>query len=276
MKKILIIVPFLIYLSLEGLAQIEDLKLGTVRRKEHVLTETIYSYKPTKDSLLYSYTNYDSLGNALEIKTYNDNGKLAFRYLLIRDSKGYLIKQFGINSNGDTAMSFQYKNDNNGNQIEYYQIDKSGTPVVTQKRAYNSLGLNTLVLNKKADGTFYTSYRIEYDEKGRPIKEERFNAESELTGTTHDIYDSNNKLIRVDWEDDEGRVPSVEYTYNSKGECLERKYYRVERKLENGKLVKKPWLLIEKFSYYSNGLLFEYIKYRNDTLTMHEKHFYNR
>jgi antitoxin component YwqK of YwqJK toxin-antitoxin module len=233
----------------------------------------VYEVKNGGDTLLKSITYFDSLGNIKE-KKYYENGVLYFTYTMTYDASHFLITEIGMDTIGNVQMSFEYKNDDKGNVVEYHQLNQDGSPSVTQKRLYDSRGLNTHVLTKNGTGGFDTTFKFYYNSVGVLAKEERFRG-GILTGTSYNIYDSHNNLIRVDWENEEGMSPSVLYVYNNRNELQEIRYFRVERKLENGTWIKRPWAMTEQLSYNPNGLIREYKRYRDDKLIERTIYKYN-
>jgi hypothetical protein len=276
MNKALITVSLLTWFQLKGMAQIESLELGPVHQKENIKTESIYRYRSIKDSSLYRHTVYDTLGKELESTYYDRKGQVESYTRHTYDNIGNMIRYVSVSSNGDTTFHFIYTYDDKGRIIEYNQLDTNGVALVTQQKKYNKMGLVAELITGNPFGKFYVSEKMSYDKKGRLIKSQGFDDDRKPTGTSYDIYNSDNKRIQVDWEDEDGRRLSVTYTYDSLGNCINRKYHRVENVQENGAWVKKPWLLTEKLTYYPNGLLLEYTKYRDSSILVYEKHFYNR
>ena len=87
------------------------------------------------------------------------------------------------------------------------------------------------------------------------------------------IYDQNRRLLRLEWQDKDGRRPTVKHFYNEKGQLVEKKYYR-KRTTPTKYLVESRWASTERYTYYHNGLLAEYKKYNGDKLVEHTKRFY--
>lgn len=157
---------------------------------------------------------YDSDGNCIEIRVYNDAGKLIKVTTREYDSNGNITKETQEMPLHDDVDTFIYAYDDNGNvTLRLWYQNLTGTGDVYSKHSYEYDEHNQLI----SETTWYEwdiertiVYENEYDSNDQLVKQSSLSLVNKYSQTTEYEYDNNGNMIAQRVTNDYG---SWEYTY---------------------------------------------------------------
>lgn len=157
---------------------------------------------------------YDAAGNSVEIRVYNDDGKLIKVTTREYDNAGNISKETTELLLHDDVDTYIYTYDDNGNMtLRLWYQNLTGTGDVYSKHSYEYDEHNQLI----SETTWYEwdiertiVYENEYDSNGQLVKQSSLSLVNKYSETTEYEYDKNGNMIAQRVTNDYG---SWEYTY---------------------------------------------------------------
>lgn len=157
---------------------------------------------------------YDAAGNCVEIRVYNDDGKLIKVTMREYDNAGNISKETTELPLHDDVDTYIYTYDDNGNMtLRLWYQNLTGTGDVYSKHSYEYDEHNQLI----SETTWYEwdiertiVYENEYDSNGQLVKQSSLSLVNNYSETTEYEYDNNGNMIAQRVTNDYG---SWEYTY---------------------------------------------------------------
>lgn len=157
---------------------------------------------------------YDAAGNCVEIRVYNDDGKLIKVTMWEYDSVGNISKETQEMPLHDSEDTYVYTYDDSGNvTLKLWYQNLTGTGDVYSKHSYEYDEHNQLI----SETTWYEwdiertiVYENEYDSNGQLVKQSSLSLVNKYSETTEYEYDNNGNMIAQRATNDYG---SWEYTY---------------------------------------------------------------
>jgi hypothetical protein len=156
---------------------------------------------------------YDSSGLTIETDSFNQEGKLLYKYLYDYNPNGKRIKTIRYNAKGDTDKYYNYEYDKHGNKIRSVRLNSEGKPDETYTYKYDDDG--NLVEELWYDANKNLEYRIEYEnEDGKKQSYKTYNSKGDLVSKYNFNYDNKGKIIEEDRYDADGdKVGIIQYIY---------------------------------------------------------------
>jgi hypothetical protein len=156
---------------------------------------------------------YDSSGLMKETDSYSSNGDLLFKYEYDYDPSGKRIKTIRFNSKGDTDKYYNYEYNKNGNKIKSTRFNKDGKPDETYIYKYDDEG--NLIEEFWYDENKKLEYKIEYvNDDGRKTSYSTYNSSDNLISKYNFTYDNEGKVIEEERYDADGdKVGIIQYVY---------------------------------------------------------------
>ena len=117
--------------------------------------------------------DYDQRGNVTEMKQYDGNGLLAYKYTYFYDGAGNIIEENKFYSEDEIAAKIQYAYDQHGNVLSEKEFNSKMEPgnENTYRYTYNARSNLTQVEQFSAGGTLNYKIGYQYDEQNRRTEE---------------------------------------------------------------------------------------------------------
>ncbi len=214
------------------------------------------------------------------------------------DEKGNRTKHIRYKSTSEVDLEYDFRYDSNGNLITMDTYDGYGNLRARKESKYDKNNNEILRKLQNSRNSEEIKSEFQYDNQKRLIKTINYSQKSEIISTQYNEYDgdllvksiikdvNDNQLSEIIYEyNAEGYVIKetknsskgvnvINYKYDSKGNLVEITDNETKRELKydsNGNLIEDKLYLSDgtrqfrvTFSYYSNGLQKEEIRYSND------------
>ena len=190
----------------------------TEKFKGHVKQVAIVSYgrlqkqsEGINDTLTWLDTEkikLDKAGKEIERSVYNQKDSLLYTDTINYSAKGERLERIFRNKEGALVKKILYRYDDNGRKIEEHHI--------------------------KPDGSLEHNVTYKYDARGNCTEWASFSARGVLVGKQTFYYDAKNNNTQEVWWflADSSRNQKLVYTYNDKGQEVERKKYTLSDSLK--------------------------------------------
>lgn len=176
----------------------------------------------------------------------------------VYDEKGNLIELY----DGSLRNKETFKYDENGNKIEWNFYKNYDSLYFSETYQYDEKG-NQIALRRICSSLIWNYNKTyKYDENGNQIELYSYNYDGVLTFKETNKYDDNeNNIEKINYQSDGSlelkMISKKEYTYNNRGNEIERKVYNSNDSLIYRKYISKyddNGNLVEQNGYTPNGL----------------------
>ena len=159
--KLTIALFFLANVTLQAQNEEKRYELERLTRQQSRIQQILtYEFDlATNDSTLTAHDFYDSTGNLIQRRQYDNTAKLRYKAILAYNDKGLETQETGYDGDGNLIQLFVYTYDKNGHRTDYQQLNPNKEILTHQKSVFNSKGQRIKLYNKlRNQGGFYLGY----------------------------------------------------------------------------------------------------------------------